>query len=243
MPPEAPSLLTAVYQQSWSLVCIIIEIVVEAMVILLYAIVFYRYYTKRRLHKSMDTRDKARSDLYLAQLRTQSAPNTPGFGPKTPGGFSQYALSPRRPPSVYRSMSGVADMSGRDGNPLPFTPGGNGLVVQPSRFGARQEQAPARAASGSGPSAFQLQAPPTKANPAVPSSQKPDLSGYGDFHFDTAPDAGLQSEQHQTAPSVGDHAPPAAGEQQYEAVPIPGAYVDQAIKSPQAAHTSFGLSR
>ena len=28
----------------------------------------------------MDLRDKARSDLYLAQLRTQSAPNTPGFG-------------------------------------------------------------------------------------------------------------------------------------------------------------------
>ena len=27
----------------------------------------------------MDERDKARNDLYLAQLRTQSAPNTPGF--------------------------------------------------------------------------------------------------------------------------------------------------------------------
>lgn len=27
----------------------------------------------------MDRRDKARSDLYLAQLRLQSAPNTPGF--------------------------------------------------------------------------------------------------------------------------------------------------------------------
>ena len=31
----------------------------------------------------MDLRDKARSDLYLAQLRSQSAPNTPGFQ-KTP---------------------------------------------------------------------------------------------------------------------------------------------------------------
>lgn len=31
----------------------------------------------------MDVRDKARSDLYLAQLRVQSAPNTPGFQ-KTP---------------------------------------------------------------------------------------------------------------------------------------------------------------
>ena len=27
----------------------------------------------------MNVRDRARSDLYLAQLRTQSAPNTPGF--------------------------------------------------------------------------------------------------------------------------------------------------------------------
>ena len=32
----------------------------------------------------MATRDKARSDLYLAQLRSQSAPNTPGFGPMSP---------------------------------------------------------------------------------------------------------------------------------------------------------------
>ena len=34
----------------------------------------------------MDARDKARSDLYLAQLRSQSAPNTPGFAqtPRTP---------------------------------------------------------------------------------------------------------------------------------------------------------------
>lgn len=31
----------------------------------------------------MDVRDRARSDLYLAQLRTQSAPTTPGFH-KTP---------------------------------------------------------------------------------------------------------------------------------------------------------------
>ena len=50
---------------------------------MIYGIVFYRFYSKRRLHKSMDVRDKARSDLYLAQLRTQSAPNTPGFQ-KTP---------------------------------------------------------------------------------------------------------------------------------------------------------------
>ena len=65
--------------QEWSLVCCIIEIVVETITIAIYAIVFYRFWSKRKLRKSMDVRDKARSDLYLAQLRTQSAPNTPGF--------------------------------------------------------------------------------------------------------------------------------------------------------------------
>ncbi|KAF7118067.1 hypothetical protein CNMCM5793_007453 [Aspergillus hiratsukae] len=72
--------------QDWGLVCAIIEVVVEVLVILIYAVVFYRFYTKRRLTKSMDRRDKARSDLYLAQLRLQSAPNTPGFAnmPKSP---------------------------------------------------------------------------------------------------------------------------------------------------------------
>lgn len=63
--------------------CAIIEIVIDVIVILIYAVVFYRFYSKQRLRKSMDLRDKARSDLYLAQLRSQSAPNTPGF-PRTP---------------------------------------------------------------------------------------------------------------------------------------------------------------
>ncbi|KAG8525409.1 uncharacterized protein KY384_009053 [Bacidia gigantensis] len=82
--------------QHWSLICAFIEIIVEIITIAIYAIVFYRFYSKRRLHKSMDVRDKARSDLYLAQLRSQSAPNTPGFQ-KTP-------LSPRFPDSVRNQM-------------------------------------------------------------------------------------------------------------------------------------------
>ncbi|KAL2834504.1 hypothetical protein BDW59DRAFT_48374 [Aspergillus cavernicola] len=69
--------------QDWGLVCTVIEVVVEVLVILIYAVVFYRFWSKRKLAKSMDRRDKARSDLYLAQLRIQSAPNTPGF-PYTP---------------------------------------------------------------------------------------------------------------------------------------------------------------
>ena len=65
--------------QNWSLVCCIIEIVVEVITIAIYGIVFYRFYSKRKLRKSMARRDTARSDLYLAQLRSQSAPNTPGM--------------------------------------------------------------------------------------------------------------------------------------------------------------------
>jgi hypothetical protein len=67
--------------QNWSLLCAIIEIVVETITIAVYGVVFYRFYSKRKLRKSMANRDRARSDLYLAQLRTQSAPNTPGFAP------------------------------------------------------------------------------------------------------------------------------------------------------------------
>ncbi|KAL4866390.1 hypothetical protein BDV12DRAFT_135917 [Aspergillus spectabilis] len=72
--------------QDWGLVCAVIEVVIEVLIILIYAVVFYRFWSKRKLAKSMDRRDKARSDLYLAQLRLQSAPNTPGFpySPKSP---------------------------------------------------------------------------------------------------------------------------------------------------------------
>ncbi|KAB8337041.1 hypothetical protein FH972_021345 [Carpinus fangiana] len=78
--------------QNWSLICCLIEVVVEVLTILIYGVVFYRYYSKRKLRKSMAVRDRARSDLYLAQLRSQSAPNTPGLAsPRFPGG----PLSPR----------------------------------------------------------------------------------------------------------------------------------------------------
>lgn len=135
--------------QNWSMICLIIEIVVEVMSITLYSIVFYRYYSKRKLHKSMDMRDKARSDLYLAQLRSQSAPNTPGFGPKSPA-FSAYALSPRFPPQAYRSLGDIDDTAS------PFTPGGR--VHEPaSSFSKPADNKP-----------FKLQAPPTKAPSATP---------------------------------------------------------------------------
>ena len=68
---------------------------IEVLVILIYAVVFYRYWSKRRLIKTMDLRDRARSDLYLAQLRSQTAPNTPGFTPYAP-----YTPGPPKSPFV-----------------------------------------------------------------------------------------------------------------------------------------------
>ena len=131
--------------QNWALICIIIEVVIEVLCILLYSIVFYRYYTKRRLFKSMDMLDRARSDLYLAQLRSQSAPNTPGFAPKSPA-LSQYAMSPRHPPAAYRNLGDIEES--------PFTPGAQ--IVEPqSQFSKPQ-------------SGFKLQPPPVKAPSATP---------------------------------------------------------------------------
>ena len=63
--------------------------VIETISIAIYGIVLYRVISKRKLHKSMNVRDKARSDLYLAQLRLQSAPNTPGFKSSTAPEFAK----------------------------------------------------------------------------------------------------------------------------------------------------------
>lgn len=131
--------------QSWALVCCLIEVVVEILTIIIYGVIFYRYYSKQRLRKSMDMRDKARSDLYLAQLRSQSAPNTPGFGPLSPS-FSQYAKSPRFPPSAYTAGPTMED----------------GVVQPGTRFVEAQKS------SNVPLKPFSLQAPPIKIHAATP---------------------------------------------------------------------------
>lgn len=185
---------------------------VEVIAISLYSVIFYRYYTKRRLHKSMDMRDKARSDMYLAQLRTQSAPNTPGFGPKSPA-FSQYALSPRFAPSSYRNLGDIEES--------PVT--ASTQFAEPKSAFAEQ--------SAKGSSGFKLQAPPSKAPPAKPKQQNGALAAM--------------NEEGSGSPSslAPQHAPTAANEPVYEAVPIPGAYADQAVTSPPPAKTTFGQAR
>lgn len=65
------------------MVCAIIEISVEFFAICLYLFAFYRiFYTKRRLRKSMNVRDEARSSLWLAKLREQKEAEE-GFDPET----------------------------------------------------------------------------------------------------------------------------------------------------------------
>ena len=97
--------------QDWSLICCIIEVVVELIVVAIYGIVFYRFWRKNKLRKSMDARDRARTDLYLAQLRSQSAPNTPGFV-NTPRAEKFHTVdTPRTPgfPSMQRSTEDEAN--------------------------------------------------------------------------------------------------------------------------------------
>lgn len=201
--------------QNWTLICIIIEVVVEVISIALYSVVFYRYYTKRRLFKSMDLRDRARSDLYLAQLRSQSAPNTPGYAPKSPafGGpkspaLSNYAMSPRHPPAAFGNLSNIGETS-------PFTPSGHAVEPQ-SHFNAP-------------PPAFKLQAPPSKAPSATPKSN----------HFSPSATATPTT----ASETVSEPSTQESDEPTYEAVPIPGAYAGAAVKSPPPNQSSFGQAR
>ena len=128
--------------QSWSLVCCLIEVVVETITISIYAVVFYRFYSKNRLRKSMEARDRARSDLYLAQLRTQSAPNTPGFVGQTPRSARFPVMSQ---PQKHADVYSVAEE------------GGNGSPIQY-----------AEASPVPPPSSFKLQAPPIRIHHASP---------------------------------------------------------------------------
>lgn len=219
----------------------IIEVVVEVISITLYSVIFYRYYTKRRLMKSMDMRDKARSDLYLAQLRTQSAPNTPGFGPKSPsfasvygpkspGAYSQQALSPRFPPAAYGSLGHIDETTT---TPAAAAPGANPFTPA----GGREPQSAfaATAEARGAPKPFKLQAPPFKAPSAT---RKPGLSPVEPSPIEAFP----PQQQQRPAPEVPViTVAPAADEPVYDSVPIPGAYAGQAVKSPPATQTNFNF--
>jgi hypothetical protein len=129
--------------QDWSLICCIIEVVVEVIVIAIYGIVFYRFWSKNKLRKSMDARDRARTDLYLAQLRSQSAPNTPGFATTPRAEKFHSADTPRTPgfPTMRKHVDDDEDDS-------------------PTQYVSSQPQPQ--------PQAFRLQAPPSRHTPRAP---------------------------------------------------------------------------
>jgi hypothetical protein len=99
----------------------------------------------------MDARDKARTDLYLAQLRTQSAPNTPGFGSfrqqmsRTPGFPSLYTQDTKTSDDHYSAAE-----EGRARSPAFASP---------------------ESATSSTSSPFKLQAPPVRVHNATPNPE------------------------------------------------------------------------
>jgi Tfp pilus assembly protein PilE len=182
--------------QDWSLICCIIEVIVEVIVIAIYAIVFYRFYSKNRLRKSMDARDRARIDLYLAQRRSQSAPNTPGFAQTPRAAAFPSANTPRTPgfPTLSKSQEAGDD--------------------SPTQLVAATPQ------SNHTSSPFKLQAPPIRVHHATP---RADQDGFERVtHSPPLPSMSPPPQER-----INDHVSAAPGEQQYDAVPIPGAYAGQ----------------
>ncbi|KAF2405527.1 hypothetical protein EJ06DRAFT_578685 [Trichodelitschia bisporula] len=201
--------------QNWSLVCCIIEVVVEVLTIAIYGIVFFRFYSKRRLRKSMAMRDRARSDMYLAQLRSQSVPNTPGWN-----GLPSAREGGWRAPAGHPMFSNRAPM-----DPLSEAEQGQGQ----GQF----------AVPATEPKPFALQPPPPKAPAATPKTAHAarfgglDTPPRGDMSAPTSP---VQGE------FVREHVPAAPGEAQYAAVSIPGAYAGPpAPVSPVGQGFEFGF--
>ncbi|KIV77865.1 hypothetical protein PV11_09643 [Exophiala sideris] len=196
--------------QDWSLVCCVIEVVVEVIVIAIYGIVFYRFWSKNRLRKSMNARDRARTDLYLAQLRTQSAPNTPGFAsmnqqtPRTPGFPSQHSIHSPGGKSVEAGFYPYSQPQESARQPSP-------------QFVAVSPQSNSNTTS----SPFRLQAPPIRVHGATPKLSASE--GFQRHDMSASPPPPPMSPPPEDR--VHQHFGAAPGEQTYDAVPIPGAYV------------------
>lgn len=145
--------------------------------------------------KSMDRRDKARNDLYLAQLHIKSAPNTPGFP-----GFSSYP-----PKSPFYAAHAIDAAEKGEAQPPPT------------------QYASPRSPTRPAPS-FQLQAPPIKIQQPTPVMAQegfappppaPSVSPPSQSQSQSPSPPPQQAQQHVVA---------APGETDYGAVPIPHAY-------------------
>lgn len=200
--------------QNWSLVCAIIEIVVEVLTIGIYAVVFHRFYSKRQLRKSMAVRDRARSDLYLAQLRAQSAPGTPApFSPRDGGYKAPNLASYVNGPDIEEGVQYV-DPDHK---------------AEPKAF---QLQAPPTKVTGATPKMQQMGFAPIQSN-SLPSIHRapapPSINTSFSQPIPVQPTVTSPSESRQ------EHFGAAPGEQVYEPVAIPGAY-----NPVSPTHTGFG---
>jgi len=187
--------------------------VVEVITISIYAIVFYRFWSKRRLHKSMAARDEARASLYLAQLR--SAPNTAGLPPPSArdGGYNPlfspgYAV---RDKETHVDEYVVAEEGLASTVQYVQAPPTNTVVQKP----------------------FLLQPAPVKNTPRVTQSrlfEPPRIEVHSPVvtppPMQTATTAASAFPPfHRPLEELPTHQPAAPGEVQYAAVPIPGAYI------------------
>jgi len=149
----------------------------------------------------MARRDTARSDLYLAQLKSQSAPNTPGFGPLSPrdGGWRPPPGHPNHK-DPYTSASAIEAQE--EDESVQYA------TAQPTRFAQ--------------PKPFALQPPPIKVHSATP---RPAQDGFEAVPSrDNTPSPPPPPQSPGVQERLNEHVPAAPGEQQYAAVPIPGSY-------------------
>lgn len=204
--------------QNWSLVCAIIEIVVEVITICVYGIVFYRFYSKRQLRKTMEVRDNARSQLYLAQLRSQ--PNTPApFSPRD-GGWRAPGTADD---SAYKHAAAMEDGdvqyvdASQMHKPAPFKLQAPPIKVTNATPKVQQLGFTPLDTTGTGaPRVTTVTVQPARSRtPSPPQDQRSPLM---------AEPVHLQAmSPHQQESSSG-HMAAAPGEQVYESVPVPGAY-------------------
>lgn len=187
--------------QNWSLLCCIIEIVVETITIAVYGVVFYRFYSKRKLRQSMANRDRARSDLYLAQLRNQSAPNTPGMAPYSARDGGWHPPQTPRTPGYYANATDIE--------------AGTQYVDASNKMQ---------------PTPFRLQPPPIKIQGATPKMEQTGFAPINTTTRERSPTppqdqrSPLMAEPEMSRETQQEHMFAAPGEQVYESVPIPGTY-------------------
>lgn len=186
----------------------------------------FRFYTKRRLHKSMETRDRARSDLYDAQLRLASAPATPGF-PAPPASARDGAYNPLYSPRFAVPLTG--------GIPPAYT--SVGATASPAdvklpavtqiqtQTQTQTQYATAIPMTLSTARPFALQAAPATRTTPKPAQRGFDGADEADASPTVGEGGGLPASPGEAARQAqAPHQPAAPGEVVYEAIGIPGAY-------------------